>query len=62
MESITQPPAGGDESRGPSLLAALLVMLIASLVAVGARMYVRTRIVRSVGMDDWTIIAATVII
>ena len=62
MASVLQPPTGGDESRGPGLEGALVVLTTASLVAVCLRMYVRMRIVRAVGIDDWTIIAGMVVL
>jgi hypothetical protein len=54
------PLTGKDETQGPQLIVAatLLWVLAASLVAL--RFYIRTKIVRVLGADDWTLLAALV--
>jgi len=60
MASPLQPPPGGDEDRGPKFIAAAAVTTVAALIAVCLRMYVRIRIVRAVGIDDYMIIVSMV--
>ncbi|GAB1314738.1 Rhodopsin domain-containing protein [Madurella fahalii] len=52
---ILLPP---DENRGPEILAICGSMVGLALVAVLLRIWVRAKMVRHVGADDWTIIAA----
>ena len=49
-----------DDDLGPSILSATAAMTALATVAVCLRMYVRTRIVRSVGMDDYVMLSALV--
>ena len=56
-----QEPAGGDQDRGPGFIAAAIITTTAALTTVCLRMYVRTRIVHAVGLDDWAIIISMVI-
>lgn len=54
---IPLPP---DENRGPEILAICGSMVGLALAAVLLRIWVRAKMVRHVGADDWTIIAAMV--
>ena len=58
-EAIPIPP---DENRGPEILAICGTLVALSVIIVTLRIWVRARIIRQVGIDDWTIIAATVTI
>lgn len=60
MASPLQRPPDGDEDRGPQFIAAAAVTTAAALIAVCLRMYVRIRIVRAVGIDDYMIIVSMV--
>lgn len=54
------PDLPPDINRGPEILATCGGLVGVSVVIVMMRMYVRARIVRLVGWDDWCIVAATV--
>ena len=56
-DAAEMPP---DENRGPEILAVCGALVGLALVVVLLRIYVRARMVRHVGVDDWTIIAAMV--
>ena len=58
MADIPELPP--DINRGPEILATCGSLVGISVVIVMMRMYVRARIVRLVGWDDWCIVAATV--
>lgn len=49
-----------DENRGPEILAVCGALVGLALVVVLLRVYVRARMVRHLGLDDYTIIAAMV--
>lgn len=59
MVSATAPP-GGDINKGPLVLALAIVSTSLALLAVGTRIFVRVKIVRSVGWDDYAIVVAVV--
>ena len=48
-ESMTLPP---DENRGPTLVISLAVFWSTGTIALALRLFVRTRIVRALGLDD----------
>jgi len=57
------PPAGfdlPDDNHNAAILVSSAVTTGIALVVVCMRIFVRARIVRSVGGDDWWIVAATV--
>ncbi|AEO60764.1 hypothetical protein MYCTH_2310333 [Thermothelomyces thermophilus ATCC 42464] len=54
-DTVETPP---DENRGPEILAVCGSLVGFSLVVVILRLYVRAKMVRRVGADDWTIVAA----
>jgi len=56
-EALEMPP---DENRGPEILAVCGSLVGFSLVIVLLRLYVRAKMVRHVGVDDWIIVAAMV--
>lgn len=54
------PPPDGDVNRGHVILIVTAVTTSLALIVVGLRMFVRLTIVRGVGWDDYTILAASV--
>lgn len=48
------------ESRGPGLTIIELIMLPLSLMFLGLRLYVRGRLLRKTGWDDWFMVIASV--
>ena len=46
------PPPGGDENKGPVVLAAVWTLTSIALVTVAARLYGRYRLTRNAGWDD----------
>ena len=60
MDSQSQPPPGGDESRAGSFIALTVTTTGVAGVFVAVRMYTRLAISRAVGWDDYTIILALV--
>lgn len=58
--SSTTPPAGGDVNRGPNFLAISLTTTSLAFVTCILRIFVRLRIVRSIGWDNYMIIVAIV--
>ena len=55
------PPAKGDQDRRWTLLAVVIPMTILSTATVVVRLYTRTKVIRNVGWDDYTIVAAQVL-
>lgn len=49
-----------DGNLGPAILVSCTVMAILAAMTVMVRMYVRTRMIRSVGLEDHTILLAMV--
>jgi hypothetical protein len=47
--------------KGPGLLAVTWIEASIGLLLLGARLYTRTKIVRNVGLDDWTMVFATIL-
>lgn len=54
------PPAGGDQHRGEQLTILQSVFLFVATVLILLRLYVRTRVVPSLGLDDVFILLALV--
>ena len=48
------------EDRGPQVAAVAILFLTLSWVAVSLRVYVRTMLMKSFGMDDWLAVASLV--
>lgn len=59
MESLP-PPSDGDRDRASALLAVYWVPFPFTFALISARIFVRTRI-RSLGLDDYTMILAWVL-
>lgn len=61
MSTAVLPGAGlPDVNHGPEILGACITMTAVALLLVGTRMYVRVAMIRSVGWDDYFIVAAMV--
>lgn len=60
MATSRIPPPEGDHNHGPALLAIAVVSGTLAFMTTIIRMVGRTLIVRSVGWDDYTIVAAAV--
>ena len=60
MATSRIPPPGGDQNRGPAILVTAVVTSSLAVITTMIRLVGRTFIVRSVGWDDYTIVAATV--
>lgn len=60
MMSTTKPPPMGDEDRGPGMIATTIVVSVLADIVVCTRMWIRVRMIKQVGWDDWTIVAAAV--
>lgn len=48
------------ENRGPQLAGVAITMLTLACVSMALRGYVRIRITKAFGIDDWFMVAATV--
>ena len=48
------------QTRGPALIVVELLTVFISTVCIALRLYVKARIIHSVGWDDWLIIGAAV--
>ena len=55
-----KPPPGGDQKRGWQLLATHSTLSGIATIVVFARLYTRITIVKSIGLDDYSIILAAV--
>ena len=60
VASWPTPNYTNPETRGPALIIVELLAVSISTICLGLRLYVRARIVRSVGWDDWLMVGATV--
>ena len=50
------PPPGGDENKGPLILAIMWVECTIAILLVCARTFTRVHLVHNLGLDDWTMI------
>lgn len=48
------------DTRGPALMIVELITLPLALLCLGLRLYVRIKIIRKTGWDDWLMVAAAV--
>ena len=55
-----QPPPNGDEHRGSDIIVPQFIFGAVATVLVFVRLYVRAKMVRLVGWDDWLIFIAWV--
>jgi hypothetical protein len=51
-----------DEDQGPVILGATLTVTAAALITMLTRLYVRIRMIRNVGWDDYVMITATILV
>jgi len=51
-----------DEDQGPVILGATLTVTIAALITMATRLYVRARMIRNVGWDDYVMISAMTLV
>lgn len=51
-----------DENQGPVILGATLTVTIAALITMATRLYVRTRMIRNIGWDDYVMTLAMVLV
>ncbi len=54
------PPALGEENKQPGIIATTILVTVLADLFVGLRLIVRKWVTKSIGWDDWTIIAAAV--
>ena len=52
MASLEIPPAGGDRNKAPTYATSTILLSVVATVSVVARLYVRSRVIRQVGIDD----------
>ena len=57
---LPSPPKYGDHNRGSSILVTETIFVAIGTVLVLARLYVRSRIIRSLGLDDLFIVLGLV--
>lgn len=57
---MPQQPFDGDRSRQPGIIVTTVLVTVLANIVVGLRMVTRKWITKSVGWDDWTIVAALV--
>ena len=58
MASLESPPA--DRNMGPALATTLIIFDVMATIFVLARMYVRSRVVKQIGLDDVFIVIGLV--
>lgn len=54
------PPYSELDNKGTQILCVLIITTTLALIAFALRMYVRLRIIKNTGWDDYTMIAAIV--
>ena len=60
MENLGPPPDGGDRNKATAFITVASVLVSIATVLVTLRLYVRTRIVKKPGWDDYLILLALV--
>ncbi|KAL4887926.1 hypothetical protein BDV59DRAFT_196874 [Aspergillus ambiguus] len=55
------PPGYAEETKGPHILAVFWVLTSITLVVVLARLFIRLRVLRNPGADDWLIAASMIV-
>ena len=61
MKSQVPPPPDGAQDRSAVVAGMVIGALTLSIVSVALRMIARKFLLKNVGWDDWTIVAAVVI-
>lgn len=59
METSPTPPMG-DENRALGMIVTTVLVSVVADVVVCMRMWIRFRMIKHIGWDDWTIVAAAV--
>lgn len=54
------PPPEGDVNQGPGIIGTLAATTSTCIMIVALRFWVRGRIMKAIGWDDWTILLALV--
>lgn len=54
------PAPEGDQDQSAGLLATTIIVSILTVIILSARFWIRIRVVKKVGWDDWTILFAGV--
>ena len=54
-DPLDSPPYGGDEDRGPAMLAIVWVYGGLSIIILGLRFYSRG-VIKKIGADDWSML------
>ena len=60
MASLESPPAGGDRNRGPALALTTTIFNVLATISVLARLYVKSRVSKQLGLDDAFIVMSLV--
>ena len=60
MERVQQPPPGGDQNRGYILIVVSSIFTVLASIAIALRIYIRIKLVPSMGSDDYTALVAWV--
>ncbi|KAG6986542.1 hypothetical protein G7Y79_00078g099960 [Physcia stellaris] len=58
MDDAQQPPPGGDQDRGYIIVVVSAVFIALASIAIALRVYVRIKLVPSMGLDDYTALIA----
>lgn len=57
---MSEPSSAPNENRGPALLSVNIVFCVLAGIVVILRCYTRAVLVKAFGLDDWTMVVATV--
>lgn len=60
MDAHLNPPLGGNRDRSAAITGMFIGALTLSIVSMILRMITRKFLTKSIGWDDWTIVAAVV--
>ena len=60
MDGVQKPPPGGDQHRGHIIILVNVLFMVLASIAVALRVYVRIKLVPSMGIDDYTALVAWV--
>ncbi|KAI8937113.1 hypothetical protein NX059_006327 [Plenodomus lindquistii] len=61
MSAPAAVPVRADERQGPMILGATLTVTIAALITTISRLYVRVKLIRNVGWDDYLMVSAMIL-
>ena len=60
MDTTLQTPSGGDQNLGPALIGVAVGSFVPAFIVVCLRLWIRAKVIRAVGWDDWIIVLAIV--